>query len=271
MAMGSSLDSIGPITQTVADTEVLFDVMKGQDPYDGTSINDSTYSVVEEKKDLKIGIPWDVINQKGIDEAVKESFMQAVEKFKSLGYSIVDISIPHLASSLAVYYILMPAEVSSNLARFDGVKYGLHVDGKDLLEDYMKTRGEGFGLEVRRRILLGTYVLSAGYYDSYYGKAQVVRALLQEEFKKVFESVDLVLTPTTPAPAWKIGEKEDPLSAYLADVFTVTANIVGIPALSIPSGTTSVDGIDLPLGIQLMAAHTAEKYLFKAGKDFLGE
>lgn len=165
----------------------------------------------------------------------------------------------------------MPAEVSSNMARFDGVKYGLHVDGKDLLEDYMKTRGEGFGIEVRRRILLGTYVLSAGYSDAFYGKAQIVRSLIQEEFKTAFQSVDLVMTPTTPAPAWKMGEKEDPLSAYLADIFTVTANIAGIPALSIPSGFVEIGDKKLPLGVQLMATHMGEKQLFKAGKEFLRE
>ncbi|MHB1316484.1 MAG: Asp-tRNA(Asn)/Glu-tRNA(Gln) amidotransferase subunit GatA [Minisyncoccota bacterium] len=271
MAMGSSLDIIGPITKTVSDAETMFEVMKGKDIYDGTTVDEDTYPKVLDKDKLTIGIPQDLLNQDGIDEMVKENFKQSIEKFKTLGYSIVDVSLPHMSLSLAVYYILMPAEVSSNLARFDGVKYGLHVDGKDLLEDYMKTRGQGFGAEVRRRILLGTYVLSAGYYDSFYGKAQVVRTLIQEEFKKVFESVDLILTPTTPAPAWKIGEKEDPLSAYLADVFTVTANIAGIPAISVPSGVSYVEGKDLPLGIQLMATHMGEKYLFKAGKEFLGE
>ena len=271
MAMGSSLDIIGPITQSVTDAEILFDAMKGVDAYDGTTVDESVYPVVADKSTLTIGVPWSLLEQDGIGEEVKENFRQSVEKFKSLGYTVTDILLPHIGLSLAVYYILMPAEVSSNLARFDGVKYGLHVDGKDLLEDYMKTRGEGFGAEVRRRILLGTYVLSAGYYDSFYGKAQIVRSLIQEEFKHAFQSVDLVLTPTTPTPAWKIGEKEDPLSVYLADVFTVTANIAGIPAISIPSGTISVDGKGLPLGIQLMATHMGEKYLFKAGKDFLGE
>jgi len=271
MAMGSSLDIIGPITQSVTDAEILFDAMKGVDVYDGTTVDEKVYPSVLDKNSLTIGVPWSLLEQDGIGEEVKENFRQSVEKFKSLGYTVTDILLPHIGLSLAVYYILMPAEVSSNLARFDGVKYGLHVDGKDLLEDYMKTRGEGFGAEVRRRILLGTYVLSAGYYDSFYGKAQIVRSLIQEEFKHAFQSVDLVLTPTTPAPAWKIGEKEDPLSVYLADVFTVTANIAGIPAISIPSGTISVDGKGLPLGIQLMATHMGERYLFRAGKDFLGE
>ncbi|MCX6703132.1 MAG: Asp-tRNA(Asn)/Glu-tRNA(Gln) amidotransferase subunit GatA [Candidatus Zambryskibacteria bacterium] len=271
MAMAASLNTIGPITKTVTDTEILFDAIKGTDPYDGVTIGEGVYPLTVEKKSLTIGVPWVLLEEKGIENSVKENFKASVEKFKSLGYTVVDVSLPHIALALSVYYILMPAEISSDMARFDGVKFGLHVDGKDLLEDYMKTRGTGFGAEVRRRILLGTYVLSAGYNDAFYGKAQIVRSLMQEEFKTAFESVDLILTPTTPAPAWKMGEKEDPLSAYLADIFTVTANIVGIPALSVPSGTTSVDGIDLPLGIQLMATHMGEKYLFKAGKDFLGE
>ncbi len=271
MAMAASLNTIGPITKTVSDTEILFDAIKGTDAYDGVTVGEGVYPVVSEKKVLTIGVPWILLEEKGIEDSVKENFKASVEKFKSLGYSVVDVSLPHIALALSVYYILMPAEISSDMARFDGVKYGLHVDGKDLLEDYMKTRGTGFGTEVRRRILLGTYVLSAGYHDAFYGKAQIVRSLMQEEFKTAFQSVDLILTPTTPAPAWKMGEKEDPLSAYLADIFTVTANIVGIPAISLPSGTVSVDGIELPLGIQLMATHMGEKNLFRAGKEFLGE
>jgi len=276
MAMGSSLDVIGPIAKTVSDVEILFNAMKGIDPLDSTTVDETIYpkkdrEMVDGKK-LTIGVPWDLISQDGIDESVKENFKASVEKFKSLGYTVKDISLPHIGLSLAVYYILMPAEVSSNLARFDGIKYGLHVDGgTNLLDDYLKSRGQGFGKEVRRRILLGTYVLSTGYYDAYYSKAQVARKLIQKEFEEAFQSVDLILTPTTPAPAWKIGEKEDPLSVYLSDVFTVTANIIGCPAISIPSGTTEVDSINLPLGIQLMAPHMTEKYLFSVGKDFLGE
>ena len=170
-----------------------------------------------------------------------------------------------MPNCLPLYYIINFAEVSTNLARYDGVKYGLHVDGKNLLEDYLLTRGVGFGREARRRILLGTYVLSAGYYDAYYGKAQTTRASLKKEFTKVFSLVDLILTPTTPHPAWKIGEKNDPLSVYLEDVFTVTANIVGIPALSLPSGEASGK---LPLGIQFMTSHGREDLLFKIGKEF---
>ena len=166
----------------------------------------------------------------------------------------------------------MPAEVSSNLARFDGVRFGLHVDGKNLLEDYMKTKGQGFGQEVRRRILIGTYVLSAGYADAYYNKALALRQKISEDFDKAFMEVDAIVTPTTPGTAFKIGEKiNDPLSLYLEDVFTVPANIVGIPAISIPGGEVSKDGVSLPLGLQIMAPHDCENILFHIGKKFKGE
>ncbi len=270
MAMGSSLDIIGPIGKTVEDTEIIFDAIRGQDVLDGTTISQSS-SFKTQSSSFKIGVPWDVVNQEGVDGAIKENFTQAIKKLEASGCEIVDVSLPNIGLSLAVYYILMPAEVSSNLARFDGVKYGLHVDGKDLLEDYLLTRGTGFGPEVRRRILLGTYVLSSGYYDAYYGKAQVARNVLQREFADAFRTVDIIVTPTAPMPAWKIGEKGDPLSAYLADIFTVTANIVGIPALSVPSGFVDVDGKKLPLGIQFMAPHGGESVLFDIGKKFFGE
>ncbi|MEK9201694.1 MAG: amidase family protein, partial [Patescibacteria group bacterium] len=185
---------------------------------------------------------------------------------------VKEISLPNIKYSLASYYILMPAEVSSNLARFDGVKYGLLKEGKDLLEDYFLTRGEGFGKEVRRRIMLGTYVLSSGYYDAYYNKASAIRRLISRDFEKVFDVVDAIITPTAPTPAFKIGEKaNDPLSMYLADIFTVTANIVGVPAISIPSGEVLREEKHLPLGLQLMAPHGEESVLFSVGKKFLGE
>ena len=166
----------------------------------------------------------------------------------------------------------MPAEVSSNLSRFDGVKYGLHVDGDNLLQDYTGTRGQGFGVEARRRILLGTYVLSAGYYDSYYGKAVQAREIIAREFDEAFKTVDVVMMPTTPSPSFKIGAKNnDPLSMYLEDIFTVTANIIGIPAISVPSGFMNVDGVDLPLGIQLMAPRGADSVVFHVAKQFTHE
>jgi aspartyl-tRNA(Asn)/glutamyl-tRNA(Gln) amidotransferase subunit A len=180
------------------------------------------------------------------------------------GVEVRDIELPNVGYSLAVYYILMPAEASTNLARFDGVRFGAHIDGDTLLDDYRRTRGALFGKEVRRRIVLGTYVLSAGYYDAYYNKAVAVRSLIRADFKKVFASgVDAVLTPTAPSPAFKIGEKtSDPVQMYLADIFTVTANIAGIPAISVPSGSTVVGGKSLPLGVQLMTDEGREDVLF---------
>ncbi|MDP2704916.1 MAG: Asp-tRNA(Asn)/Glu-tRNA(Gln) amidotransferase subunit GatA [Patescibacteria group bacterium] len=272
MAMGSSLDVIGPITRTVDDAEILFNAMKGQDPYDSTTYPDGTYPPRKEKKNMIIGVPKEILETKGMDEDVKKNFEDSIKKLTSLGYTIKEISLQNIMYSLASYYVLMPAEVSSNLARFDGVKYGLRKEGKDLLEEYLITRREGFGREVRRRIMLGTYVLSSGYYDAYYNKANTVRSLIARDFTNAFEKVDAVITPTAPSPAFKIGEKSgDPLSMYLADIFTVTANIVGIPAISIPSGTALRDGSNLPLGLQIMAPHAAENILFAVGKRFLGE
>ena len=266
IAMGSSLDCIGQIAKTVEDTKIIFNAVCGNDPLDSTSITDITYPKVSLKK--VIGVPWDLVNEEGIDLKVKENFKLSIAKLETLGFKIRDISLKNLDIVLAIYYIIMPAEASTNLARFDGVRYGLHKDGKNLLEDYMLTKGVGFGKEVRRRILLGTYALSAGYYEAYYGKAQIARNVLKQEFTRAFMDVDLIATPTAPFPAWKIGEKSDPISAYLADIFTVTANIVGVPAISIPSGFVEVEGKKLPLGIQFMASHGAEDLLFEVGKKF---
>jgi aspartyl-tRNA(Asn)/glutamyl-tRNA(Gln) amidotransferase subunit A len=270
MAMGSSLDCIGPATKTVTDAEIIFDVIKGLDPLDSTTYPESLYG--SEKKEAKtLGVPYHLVNAEGIEPEIKKNFDESVEKLKSLGFVIKEISLPNIDYALAVYYILMPAEVSSNMARFDGVKYGAHVDGQNLVDDYLKTRGQGFGKEVRRRILIGTYVLSTGYYDAFYGKALMVRDMLREDLNKAFSDVDAIITPTAPVPAWKIGEKSDPLSVYLADIFTVTANIVGVPALSVPSGSMKVEDKDLPIGLQIMAKHGAESTLFNIGKKFLGE
>ncbi|OGI68723.1 glutaminyl-tRNA synthase (glutamine-hydrolyzing) subunit A [Candidatus Nomurabacteria bacterium RIFCSPHIGHO2_01_FULL_42_15] len=269
MAMGSSLDCIGPIGKTVQDVEIIYNAIEGKDGLDSTTISDDTYVKTSQKKELVIGVPYDLINgDRGMSVETKENFTQTLEKFKKLGFKIENISLKNINMSLAVYYIIMPAEASTNLARFDGVRYGLHKDGSNLLEDYMLTKGAGFGKEVRRRILIGTYVLSAGYYDAYYGKAQLIRSSLQKEFNKAFKNVDLIATPTTPDVAWKIGKKSDPLSAYLADIFTVTANIVGIPAISIPSGFVEIEGKKLPLGIQFMASHGREDSLFEVGQKF---
>lgn len=272
MAMGSSLDVIGPLTKTVEDAEILFNVLKGKDRYDSTSVEYPDASA--EKRPLVIGVPRAFLTQGGLDEAVTQNFKETEEKLRALGCVIKDIELPTVHQALPVYYILMPAEVSSNLARFDGVKYGLRKEGATVLEEYEKTRREGFGRESRRRILLGTYVLSSGYYDAYYTKANAVRRTIEADFATAFGEggVDLILTPTTPSPAFKIGEKtNDPVAMYLEDIFTVPANIAGIPAISLPSGFKTVGENKLPLGVQFMAAWGREDLLFRAGKLFLGE
>jgi aspartyl-tRNA(Asn)/glutamyl-tRNA(Gln) amidotransferase subunit A len=273
MAMASSLDQIGPLTKTVEDAEIVYNAIRGHDPMDSTSLPDDRFSS-SLPSTKRIGVPLDFL-KKGVDKDVLERFNEVTARFKKLGYEIVPVDLPYIAHSLAVYYILMPAEASANLARFDGVRYGFHKDGANLLEDYLKSRGEGFGAEVRRRILLGTYVLSAGYYDAYYKKATRVQQLIRDDFAKVFAvgeksfGVDAILTPTAPTPAFKIGEKSgDPLSMYLADIFTVPANIAGLPALSFPAGTVERDGKKLPVGMQLMAPHYGEEVLFTLGKEF---
>jgi aspartyl-tRNA(Asn)/glutamyl-tRNA(Gln) amidotransferase subunit A len=270
MALGSSLDVIGPFTKTVTDSEIVFDVIKGLDKLDSTT-HDVTKNR-DNKKTKIIGVPYHILEKDGLSAEILNNFNQSVQKLKDLGYEIRDIKLPNIEYSLAVYYILMPAEASSNLARFDGVKYGLHVDGADLLGDYLKTRGQGFGKEVRRRILIGTYVLSSGYYDAYYSKALMLRQKITEDFTKAFSVVDVIVTPTTPGPAFKIGERiNDPLAMYLEDIFTVPANIVGLPAISIPSGCIDEGGISLPLGLQIIAPHDSENLLFEVGKKFKGE
>ena len=270
MAMASSLDQIGPFSKTVEDAKIIFDVIKGHDRMDSTSYPD-TPAEIENKKPKVIGVPVDFVHAKGVDPRVLENFEQSLEQLKKAGYEIRDISLPSLAHGLSVYYILMPAEVSSNLARLDGVRYGYHADGANLADDYARSRGEGFGREVRRRILLGTYVLSSGYYDAYYGRANAVREMLKQDLAKAFEGVDIIATPTTPTPAFKIGEKSsDPLQMYLADIFTVPVNIAGVPAISVPSGFVEEDGAKLPLGIQFIAPHFGEEALFTIGQDFEG-
>ncbi|HEV7702087.1 MAG TPA: Asp-tRNA(Asn)/Glu-tRNA(Gln) amidotransferase subunit GatA [Candidatus Paceibacterota bacterium] len=273
MSMGSSLDCIGQFAKNLEDTQIIFDAISGYDILDSTSINDDTYPKLLDKKELTIGVPWNLVNGEGINQKTKENFAECMKKLETLGFTIKDISIKNLEIALSTYYIIMPAEASTNLARFDGIRYGLHKEGKNLMEDYKLTKGAGFGVEVRRRILLGAYVLSAGYYDAYYGKADIARNALKREFKTAFENVDLIATPTSTSVAWKIGEKSDPVSAYLEDIFTVTANIVGVPAISIPSGFVQIEGaVDngLPLGIQFMAPHGGESLLFEVGKKFEG-
>ena len=268
IAMASSLDQAGPFAKTVEDAEIIFNVIKGYDSMDSTSYADERIAH-NSKKPKVIGVPWDFIRTEGVDPRVLENFEQAIKVLEQAGYEIKPILLESFKRALSVYYILMPAEVSSNLARFDGVRYGYHVDGKNLLEDYTRSRGEGFGREVRRRILLGTYVLSSGYYDAYYGKAVSAREAIKKTLEVAFRDVDIIATPTTPTPAFKIGEKSsDPLQMYLADIFTVPVNIAGVPAISIPSGFVEEDGSKLPLGIQFISSHFCEDALFAVGKDF---
>lgn len=265
MAMASSLDVIGSVTKSVEDAEVVWNVIKGKDEMDSTSREGE---IVPKASRKVIGIPRSFVKE-GLDPEVKRVFEEAIEKYKSLGYEIRDVELPLLPLALAVYYIIMPAEVSSNLARFDGVRFGGHVAGDNLLETYMKTRGTLFGKEARRRIMLGTYVLSSGYYEAYYGKACVAREAIADSFRKVFEELDLLLTPTAPTPAFKIGQNStDPLQMYLEDIFTVGANLARIPAISIPAGTKRDGDKELPIGIQLMAPEFGEATLFEAGKKF---
>lgn len=267
MSMGSSLDQIGPFGNSVSDVEEVYNIISGYDVKDSTSIPEELRDKKQEGGSKKvIGVPWNFVDRKGIDPEVLQNFKDSIEKMKTSGYTIKDVSFKYLEKALAVYYILVPAEVSSNQARYDGIRYGLSLPGDTSIQSYFESRTAGFGAEVRRRILIGTYVLSSGYYDAYYNKANLVRGLLQKEFEEVFKDVDVVAMPTTPSSAFKIGEKaNDPLLMYLEDIFTVPVNIVGVPAISIPSGKTNDN---LPLGFQLIAPHMREDLLFTIGKDF---
>lgn len=280
IAMGSSLDQIGPFSHTVEDTAIILSCIAGEDTYDATTAEGAhkkyTDYLTQDIKGKKIGIPNEYFPE-SLDSRVQKIAQDAIEKFKTLGAEIVPISLPNSRFALPAYYIAMPAEVSSNLARFDGVKYGLRVNDKEdsvaqsntLLETYLDTRRIGFGDEVKRRIMLGTYILSAGYYDAYYVKAQKVRSLLRKDFEKAFEEVDFIFSPTTPEPAFTLGAKsEDPLSMYLGDIYTVTANLVGVPAISFPIGTLNEDGKALPIGGQLMAQWFDEEGLLNAADAF---
>ncbi len=265
VAFASSLDQIGPITKNVKDSAILLNIISGKDPFDSTSapvaVPDFTKVLGNEIKGLKIGIPKEYFI-KGMDREIEESVKTAIKKLESLGAVPVDISLPHTEYAVAAYYVLATSEASSNLARYDGVKYGFRAEGKDLMEMYMNTRAQGFGAEVKRRIMLGTYALSSGYYDAYYKKAQQVRTLIKTDFEKAFNSVDMIVTPTSPTAAFKSGEKtEDPLQMYLSDIFTISVNLAGIPAISIPCGFTSSN---LPIGLQIIGKHFDEESILKA-------
>jgi len=271
MAMASSLDQPGPFTRTVEDAAVILKAIAGADDYDATSsakkVDDYFDYLSKDLKGFKIGLDPAYLNQPGLAREVKEAVERSVVKFKDLGAEIKEVKLPKAELALAAYYILMPAEVSSNLARYDGIRYGLSANtAKDLEEVYQKTRAEGFGAEVKRRIIIGTYVLSAGYQDQYYQQARKVRQFLKDEYNKVFQKVDALITPTTPTTAFKLGEKiNDPLSMYLADIYTVTANIVGLCGLSLPIG---FDSQGLPIGLQLLGAPFAEGKILQAGYNY---
>jgi aspartyl-tRNA(Asn)/glutamyl-tRNA(Gln) amidotransferase subunit A len=270
IAFASSLDQIGPITKDVRDSALMMNIIAGHDEMDSTCVDipvpDYTKSLVKDIKALRIGVPKEYFVE-GIDEEVGKSVRNAIDVLKSLGAEVLAIELPHTQYAVSTYYIIAPAEASSNLARFDGVQYGLRADEtEDLIDMYIKTRSTGFGNEAKRRILLGTYCLSTGYYDAYYLKAQKVRTRIKEDFDSAFKVCDCIVTPTSPTPAFKIGEKmEDPLSMYLSDIFTISANLAGIPAISVPCGF-SKDG--LPIGLQMLARPFDEETLFRAAYTF---
>ncbi len=272
MAMASSLDQIGSIAKTVEDAEIVFDAIRGFDNFDSTSYDLPKISEAENKKEkkIRIGVPESFLNQGGIDESVIKNFREILRKLEQAGYEIKTIDMPNLHYSLACYYITVFSEISANMARFDGVRYGAHLEGKDLLDDYMKTRGEKLGREVRRRIMLGTYVLSAGYYDAYYNKATQVRELIRRDYAKAFDEVDVVATPVAPSPAFEIGKNtSDPLQMYLEDIFTVPINMAGVPGMSVPTGFTSPTATapnGLPLALQIVAPWRRDDILFQLGK-----
>jgi aspartyl-tRNA(Asn)/glutamyl-tRNA(Gln) amidotransferase subunit A len=267
-AFASSLDQVGPLTKTVRDAALITRAIAGHDPQDSTSLNEPVPDYVAELKgDLKgvrLGLPKEYMIE-GIDPQVKSAIDVAIKQLQSLGAEIVDVSLPHTDYGIAVYYFLATAEASANLARFDGVRYGYRAENpKDLLDHYGRTREEGFGAEVKRRIILGTYVLSSGYYDAYYIRAQKVRELIRQDFAKAFEKVDAIVSPTSPVPAFKLGERTaDPLQMYLADIFTNTGNLAGICGISVPCGFAKIDKVQLPIGLQLLGKALDEARIFQ--------
>ncbi len=264
VAFASSLDQAGPFARTVEDCALMLEVMSGHDPKDSTSANvavpDFRAAMTGDMKGLKVGIPKEY-RMAGMDPAIDKSWEDGIAWLKAAGAEIVDVSLPHTQYALPAYYIIAPAECSSNLARYDGVRYGLRVEGQNLRDMYELTRAQGFGAEVKRRIMIGTYVLSAGYYDAYYIKAQKIRRLIANDFAEAYKKCDVLLTPATPSPAFAIGENEDdPVKMYLNDVFTVTVNLAGLPGMSVPVGL-SADG--LPLGLQIIGKAFDEATVFR--------
>ena len=270
VAFASSLDQIGPITRDVRDAALLMNAIAGHDPADSTSapepVPDYTASITRGLDGLKVGLPREYFTQ-GLDPEVEAAVRGAVRVLSDLGAEVREVSLPHTEYGVAAYYIVAPAEAGSNLARYDGVKYGASLrDGRDLMDMYTETRTRGFGAEVTRRIMIGTYVLSAGYYDAYYRKATQVRALIRKDFEDAFEQVDVLACPVSPIPAFKLGEMtDDPLTMYLTDVFTLCINMAGIPGLSVPCGRTSSG---LPIGLQLLAGYFQEPLLLKTAYNY---
>jgi len=271
VAFASSLDQVGPITKDVSDAALLLGAIAGHDPMDSTSaaLPVPDYTKALRKRDLKkltVGVPEEFFTE-GLDPEVELAVRTAIDELKNLGGTIKEIRLPRTDAAVAVYYVIATAEASSNLARYDGVKFGLRAkETKDLLELYMKTRQEGFGPEVKRRIMLGTYALSSGYYDAYYGKAQAVRTLICQDFRRAFNEVDLIVTPVTPTPAFRLGEKsEDPLQMYLSDIYTISINLAGLPAISVPCGFSKAG---LPIGMQLIGRAFEEETLLRAAHAY---
>ena len=261
IAMGSSLDQIGPLAKTTEDAKIIFDQIRGYDARDSMSLPEGKIRATVPSPKV-IGVPREFL-KKGVDADVLERFEETLGRLKKAGYEIRDVDMPSLPYGLAVYYIIMPAEVSTNLARFDGIRYGHSVPADTIQEVYTLSRGQGFGPEARRRILLGTFVLSAGYADAYYRKARAVRSVIRKEFEDVLKTVDVIVTPSTPTPAFKFGEKTaEPLAMYAADIFTVPVNLAGVPSASVPSGTVVRDGKALPVGFQIMGGWGNEETVF---------
>jgi aspartyl-tRNA(Asn)/glutamyl-tRNA(Gln) amidotransferase subunit A len=270
IAFASSLDHIGPLTKTVKDAAIVLQIIAGRDPMDSTSaevpVPDYIAQLEKPVAGLKLGVAKEYFGE-GLDSEVRQSVEAAIQKLAKLGCEIVPVSLPHTEYAIPTYYIVATAEASSNLARFDGVRYGHRAsDARTLSEMYRRTRDQGFGAEVKRRIMLGTYALSAGYYDAYYLKAQKVRTLLVRDFEEAFKKVDAIVTPTSPTAAFKLGEKtSDPLAMYLADIFTVTADLVGIPGISIPCGETKEK---LPIGLQILGKHFDESTILRVAHAY---
>jgi aspartyl-tRNA(Asn)/glutamyl-tRNA(Gln) amidotransferase subunit A len=272
VAFASSLDQIGPLTRSVEDAALVLQAIAGFDPADSTSLDvpvpDYLTEINAGVKGMKLGVPKEYFGE-GIDNGVRKNVDAAIRKLAAQGAEIVEISLPHTEHAVATYYVIAPAEASSNLARFDGIRYGHRAaNPADILDLYKKSREEGFGPEVKRRIILGTYVLSSGYYDAYYGRAQKIRTLIRRDFENAFQQVDAILSPVAPTPARRIGAyADDPLHEYLSDIFTLSANLAGIPGISVPCGVTDFDGShELPTGLQILGPHLGEAKLLQIAK-----